>query len=163
MNETGRLALLRLFGELQAAFPHLSMRTYTSAPHVDLGIEVVAQPGIEVAMYAVLQGDELLLAVGDFDFVSSWFPLSDAAVVDLYREAVEGFLSGRHRILQYRRWGHAVKADLQRSDVAGWKTIGRFRAGLLPVSWGAKRRVIRNGVSDRAVQQGDEADEARDG
>jgi hypothetical protein len=125
-------------------------------PNVDVSVQIPAQPELGFEVNLNLQNaDELHLAAAEM-FWCSWFPSSDPAVRERYREAVTGLLSGQHRIVEYWRFGRPVKADLQAPSAQGWRTIARSRRGLFPVSWGAEKRVLRN---RGAVEQGDEADE----
>lgn len=141
-DETKRHAL-RLFERIQAEFPALLMKINPNHPYVEVSVEVPRQTGLAFEIELNLQNDdELHLCVGEF--WCSWFPSSDPQVVHRYLDAVTGVLAGRNRIVEYVRWGRVQGADLQAPDGGGWKTIARSSHGLLPVSWGATRRVLRN-------------------
>jgi hypothetical protein len=75
---------------------------------------------------ALIGDDELWMTVGAYGsagprFVRSAFPLPDPAVVDRFREAAEGFLSGRWRIRS--RW---FSARLESPTEDGWKTEASY-------------------------------------
>ena len=148
---------LQLFDALQAQFPNLRMFVDPADSVVEVSVEILTQNGLAFDVHLNLENgdDELRLAAGEA-FWYAWFPSSDPVVRRFYKDAVAGLLSGDHRIVEYRRWGRPVKADLQKPSARGWETIARSRRGLLPVSWGAQRRVLQN---HDAVEQGDEADE----
>lgn len=141
-EETKRNAQL-LFEALQAEFPHLLMRIKQGVPEVDVEAEILRQPGLAFDVHlASWNDDELYLGVGEF--WGSWFPSTRVGVVQKYRNAVSGLLSGRNRIVEYVRWGRFIGADLQALTGTGWKTIYCSRGGLLPVSWRSTERILRN-------------------
>lgn len=143
MNEDVKREALKLFDGIQAAFPHLTMQVSTSEPYLALSVEALRQPGLEFDVYLNLQNDdELHLCAGEF--WCSWFPISKPSVIQDYREAVVGVLSGDYQIVEFIRWGRGVGADLQAPEPVGWKTIRKSRHGLLPSKWFAQRRVLRN-------------------
>jgi hypothetical protein len=156
MTSSRKQEALELFAAIQAEFPSLRMNVDLTDPRIDVSVEILRQVGLRFDVYLNLQNDdELHLAAGEA-FWSSWFPSSDREVRERYRHAVAGLLAGRNRIVEYRRWGKPVIADLQAPGAGGWETIAHSMHGLLPVSWGARKRILRN---DEAVEQGDEADE----
>jgi len=156
MTSSRKQEALELFAAIQAEFPRLRMNVDMTDPHVDVSVAIPRQVGLGFDVHLNLQNDdELHLAAGEA-FWSSWFPSSDREVRARYRHAVAGLLAGRNRIVEYRRRGKAVVADLQAPCAGGWETIAHSMHGLLPVIWGARRSILRN---DEAVEQGDEADE----
>jgi len=158
MRDDLKGAAVRLIEDIQAAFPALRMRVDSEDRNVDVSVEIPSQAGLDFRVNLNLQNrDELHLSAGDA-FWCSWFPSSDSAVVQHYRNAVTGLLSGRHRIVEYRHWRLTIGADLQEPTAGGWKTIAKSRRGLWPVRWGARRRVVQNVGT---VQQGVGADERR--
>jgi hypothetical protein len=144
MTEVLERQARELFDGLQEEFSQLHMVIDPNDPNVECSVLIPKQPGLDFDTHLNLQnGDELHLNAGDF--WCSWFPCSDLEVVTRYREAVVGILSGRYRILEYRRWGRVVKADLQAPDAQGWKTVAKSRGAFLPVAWGTTTRELRNG------------------
>ena len=142
-RDTYKSTAVRLFEELQAEFPQLSMSIDANNSYVEVNVEVSRQPRLEFDVYLNLQNeDELHLSAGGF--WCSWFPISNPKVVRNYRDAVVGIISGRYRILEYVRRGRVVGADLQAPDGSEWKTVAKSCSGILPVSWWATRRVLRN-------------------
>ncbi len=148
MSEGIEHACVRLFEDLKAEFPDLTLHINPHDPNVEVSAAAPSQPGLGFDLHLNLQNrDELHLQAGE-EFWCSWFPASDPEVVQRYRQAVSGLISGRYRILEYVRWGRVVGSDLQAPEGAGWTTIAKSRTGVLPVSWGATTRVVRN---ERAV------------
>ena len=135
-------AINQLLNDVQNAFPHLKMRLASDHPHVDLNLDIPQQSGLKFNVNINLQGDELHLSAGHFWL--EWFPCSDAGVVETFREAVRGLLSGEFRILEYYRGRRAIKAELQRPSGDGWKTIGTWSALSLPVPWRVTTKELRN-------------------
>lgn len=62
--DVDRLAMIRLFEEIRAAFPQLSMRLNEQHEHVELYMEIPQQPGLAFAINLNLQADELHLSAG---------------------------------------------------------------------------------------------------
>lgn len=146
MNEDFKRDALKLFWEIQAAFPHLTMQVSTSDPDLAVSVEVLRQPGLDFDVFMNLQNeDELHLCAGEF--WCSWFPISNPSRIQDYREAVVGVLSGSCQIVEFIRWGRGVGADLQAPGPEGWKTVAKSRHGLLPIKWFAQARVLRNSQS----------------
>jgi hypothetical protein len=137
-----REAIVRLFRELQDAFPHLRMQLQLQDRHVDLNMDIPPQPGLAFFVNLNLQGDELHLSAGSFWL--EWFPCTRPAIVDQYRDAVTGLLSGRYRILEHYIGAWAVRAQLQRPEAEGWQTIGTWANLGAAVPWPRRRRVLQN-------------------
>jgi len=142
-------AIVRLFREVQDAFPHLRMELRLQDPHVDLSMDIPPQPGLAFFVNLNLQGDELHLSAGSFWL--EWFPCTRPAIVDQYRDAVTGVLSGRHRILEHYIGPWAVKAQLQRPEAKGWQTIGTWANLGAVVPWPRRRRVLQNVAGERGA------------
>ena len=134
--------IAQLFGNIQDAFPYLHMKLESKHPNVDLNLEIPVQRNLEFDINVNLQGDELHLSAGHFWL--EWFPCSDAHVVEQFREAVHGLLSGEFRVIEYYRGKRAVKAELQRPDTDGWKTIGTWSVLSLPIPWRVTTKELRN-------------------
>ena len=137
-----REAIVRLFRELQDAFPQLRMQLQLQDPHVDVSMDIPRQPGMAFFVNLNLQGDELHLSAGSFWL--EWFPCTRPGIVDQYRDAVTGLLSGRYRILEHYVGAWAVKAQLQRPDADGWQTIGTWANLGTALPWPRRRRVLQN-------------------
>jgi len=138
---------LQLFEGLRAEFPGLRIEIDPNDPNVEISVEIPQQPGLDFRVHLDFQNtDELHLCAGDV-FLCSWFPSSDPEVLNRYRDAVLGVVSGQYRIVEYWRWGRGVGADLQAPGPAGWRRVARSRLGLLaalPLRWGTAERVIQN-------------------
>ena len=135
-QEVDRSSMIRLFEEIRDAFPQLSMRLDHDPPNVDLELEIPQQPGLTFYMNLNLQGDALHLTAGAF-----WmerFPCTRTDVVQEYREAAHGLLSGMYRIRELHRGDRPFKAELQKPDQGGWRTIGTSSR----LGWPFPRRTV---------------------
>ena len=92
---------LYTFEKIRAAFPTLTMSLVFDDPHVDLAMEIPAQPGLAFNLDLNLQFDKLHLSASALWV--EWFPCTKQERVDDFFEAVAGLLSGRHRILEHWR------------------------------------------------------------
>lgn len=123
----------RLFEELRETHPILAMRLENPAGLAELEMTIVKRPGLKFdVILALHNSDELHLGAGELWV--SWFPCTSASVANQFRDAVTGLLSGRCRILEYRRWGSLVKAFLQRPEGNEWKTVHRYYRSW-PFAW----------------------------
>ncbi len=131
------------FERIRAAFPALTMNLNLHPKHVDLAMDIPAQPGLSFYIDLNLQNlDELHLSASALWI--EWFPCMNPKKVDRYFDAVSGLLSGQFRILEYWRGSRPVKAKLQRPSNGGWKTIATWSV-LLSIPWPPKsRKVVRN-------------------
>ncbi len=93
--------IVQLLNEIRNAFPHLEMKMEHDRPDVDLNLDIPQQDGLKFNVNVNLQGDELHLSAGHFWL--EWFPCSNLHIVEEFREAVLGLLSGEFRILEYYR------------------------------------------------------------
>jgi hypothetical protein len=141
-SEVDRPAMIRLFEEIRDAFPHLSMRLDREPSEVDLDMDVPEQPGLAFGMNLNLQGDELHLSAGAFWL--EWFPCTKPDVVQAYRDAVHGLISGAYRIREHYRGGRPFKAELQRPNGDGWHTIGTWHGWAWPLPRRTVERVLQN-------------------
>jgi hypothetical protein len=137
-----REAVVGLFRGVQGAFPHLRMDLRLQHPDVDLSMDIPPQPGVAFLVNLALQGDELHIRAGSFRL--EWFPCTSPAIVDQYRDAVTGLLSGQYRILEHCIGEWAVHAQLQRPQAEGWQTIGAWANLGAAVPWPRRRRVLQN-------------------
>ena len=138
-----REAIIRLFEEIQAAFPRLTMKLQRNHPHLDLSMDIPRQPGLTFDVNLNLQNvEELQLGTGHF--WSVWFPCSDPKIVEYFREAVHGVLSGSYRIVEYSLGKWVLKSVLQRPHGQGWITIGTSGWWPLPIPWRVTTRELRN-------------------
>ena len=141
--QVDREAVIRLFQEIQAAFPRLTMKLERDHPHVDFNMDIPRQAGLQFDVNLNLQNiDELHLSAGHFWL--EWFPCTDEGIVNAFREAVCGVLSGEFRVLEHYRGKRAVKAELQRPSGEGWKTIGTWSTWSLPLPWRVTTKELRN-------------------
>ena len=107
--QVDREQVIALLEGIRDAFPALRMDLRRDHPHLDLNVDVPAQPGLAFDVNLNLQGDELHLSAGAF-----WpgrFPCTDPEVAERYRDAVSGLLSGRYRILEHLVGRRVVKAN----------------------------------------------------
>ena len=144
MKKINREEILKLFEDIQHAFPQLTMTVDLHHPHVDLNLDILQQEGLRFDMNLNLQGDELHLTAGHFWL--EWFPCDNQEIREDFREAVQGLLSGEYRVLESYRGRRAVKAQLQRPDGQTWKTIGTWTtlSSLLPIPWQVTTSELRN-------------------
>lgn len=131
------------FERIRAAFPALEMNLDLHHKHVELAMDIPAQPGLLFAVHLDLQNvDELSLSAS-----ALWvecFPCTNPKRVESYFDAVSGLLLGQYRILEYWRGNRAVKAKLQCPSKGGWETItGSSR--LLFVPWPPRElKIVQN-------------------
>jgi hypothetical protein len=134
---------LSTFERIRAAFPALVMNLDLHHKHVDLAMEIPAQPRLSFRVRLNLQNlDELHLSASALWV--EWFPCTNPKRVDKYFEAVSGLLSGQFRILEHWRGKRAVKAKLQCPRNGGWKTVATWSV-LLSIPWPPKTlKVVQN-------------------
>lgn len=138
----GHAVARRVFGELAARFPSLTMEEQPDDP-VEISIVIPEQEGCTYRVWLALQnGDELHLLVENFWL--EWFPCTTPRVADDYLDAVTGFLSGQHRIMEYSFRGKTYLARLQKPHSEGWKTIGTWRTWGFRVPGRVTTRELRN-------------------
>src|SRR5262249_41034459 len=128
---------LSLFERIRDSFPALAMKIdlQPSIP-VDLTMDIPVQQGLSFSVWLDLQNrDSLCLAASGL--IVELFPCTKSDRVDNFFEAVSGLLSGRFRILQYRRGHRVVKAKLQKPIENGWKTVAGSSC-LLSIPWPRK-------------------------
>jgi len=130
-------AVLALIGDVRAAFPGVEITVQDDHPEVDLNIDIPRQVGRPFDMNLNLQDDELHLSVGGF--WRSEHPCDRPDVLQWFREAVVGLLSGSHRIVNHYRGRRLVAGDLERLDAGEWKTVAE---GYRRLWFGRKRTEI---------------------
>jgi len=135
---------LSTFEKIRAAFPALTMNLVLDDPHVDLAMDIPAQPGLAFKMDLNLQNlDELHLTASAFWV--EWFPCTKPEKVDRYFEAVSGLLSGEFRILEHWRGRRPVKAQLQRPIHGGWESVATWGDVSAIVPWPKKTfKIVQN-------------------
>ena len=130
------------FARILAALPHLIAERQPNE-QIELQVELPVQPGLKHHVWLALQNnDELHFRVGHFWL--EWFPCTDAAKVESYVAAVQGFLSGRYRVLESERNGRCFKSELQAPVLHGWETIGTWSRVRLPSFSRISFNVIQN-------------------
>jgi hypothetical protein len=133
----------RVFEEIRAAHGALVMNLERDLGVVELELTIEAQAGLNFDVTLNLVGDELQLGAGEF--WATWFPCTSNDVVRQYRDAVDGLLSGRYRILEYRRWGSLAKAYLQRPNGSQWQNVAaRYYRCWLFTWWCTDVRALQN-------------------
>ena len=134
---------LSTFERIRAAFPALVMNLDLNPEHVELALDIPAQPGLSFKIDLNLQNlDELHLSASALWV--EWFPCTNPKKVDDYFQAVAGLLSGEFRILEHWRGKRPVKAKLQAPIHGRWKTVAGWSV-LLSIPWPPKRlKVVQN-------------------
>jgi len=113
------------FAKIAGRFPLLNMVRNHDDP-VEISISLPPQEGLKYKVWLCLQNtDELHFSAGDH-FWLDWFPCTYPERTALYVEAVCGFLDGQYRILDHHRSGKCFKAELQKPEANGWRTIGHW-------------------------------------
>ena len=135
---------LSTFENLRGRFPALSMNLDLRPAHVDVAMDIPAQPGLSFEVHLNLQNrDELHLVASAF--WCEWFPCSNPRKVERYIEAVSGLLSGEFRILEHWRGRRPVKAQLQRPNGRDWTNVATWGDVSAIVPWPRKAlKVVQN-------------------
>jgi hypothetical protein len=135
---------LSTFEKLKETFPALSMNLDLRHAHVDVAMDIPAQPGLLFKVHLNLQNrDELHLVASAF--WCEWFPCTNPKKVERYVEAVSGLLSGEFRILEHWRGRRPVKAQLQRPSDGGWINFATWGDISALVPWPKKTlKVVQN-------------------
>ena len=150
--ESNRELAIRLFEQIRSDFSHLRMELDPKPDNVDVTMDIPKQTGLAFKMNLNLQEDELHLNAGDLFWVE-WFPCTDSKKAAAYLDAVNGLLSGRHRIVENYVFGKPATASLQRQKNGKWISIARwgiFWTMLIP--WKRTTQVIRNVDISRPAQ-----------
>ena len=135
---------LSTFERIRAAFPALTMKLDLHPEHVDLVMDIPAQPGLSFPVDLNLQNLDELHLVASALWVE-WFPCTNLKKVEAYFEAVSGLLSGQFRILEHWRGKRVVRAELQRPDGSVWKTTANFLDISVLIPWPRKTfKVVQN-------------------
>ena len=128
---------------IRSRFPSLRTALVTQHPQVEVMLEIPAQSGLTFPISINLQNvDELHLNTGSF--WCEWFPCQKQEVCDRFAEAVCGLLSGTYRVVEYWRFGSALKAHLQKPDGDGWECVKWCSQWHIPASWGMKTKILQN-------------------
>lgn len=121
-----RVLAIELFRKIKNEFPQFKMDLLLEHTNVECMLDIPVQNGIRISINLNLQNnDELHLQIGE-EFWLEWFPCDNKEIVDEFYFAVNGILTGKYRILTYRRWGRTEKSHLQMRNDDQWKTIGRY-------------------------------------
>jgi hypothetical protein len=137
----------KLFAEIQRDFPLLRMEYEPPSEDAEVCLVIPQQPGLAFEVVLTHHGDELQMGAGNL-FWLKLFPAGDEDVVTMYRDAVVGLLEGRYRILEHYRGEYPVKAQLQRPNGEGWKTLAVWSTVWGLLAWGrSERYVLHNGPS----------------
>ena len=140
--DVDRSAMIRLFEDIRDAFPRLRMRLDDNPDNVDLEMVIPQQPGLAFEINLNLQGDELHLSSGAFWL--EWFPCTRQEIVEAYRDAVHGLITGSYRIREHHRGGRPFKAELQIPVAEGWQTIGTTSWWTWPLPRRTVEKVVQN-------------------
>jgi hypothetical protein len=129
-----------VFTEIAQRFPSLQMIENQGDP-VEISITMPIQFSHKV--WLCLQNhDELHFSAGHF--WCEWFPCTKSDRVERYLDAVTGFLSGEHRILEHYRRGKCYRAKLQKPEADGWRTIANWATIWIPLSFAKTVKELRN-------------------
>ena len=132
----------KAFSEIFSRFSSLKVTENKDEP-VEISYTMNVQSGLKYKVWLSLQNnDELHFSVENFWL--EWFPCTKREEVDVYIDAVSGFLSGKYRILEHYRGKKCVKAELQKPGGDSWKTIGTWGVLWLSFPWKKTHREIRN-------------------
>ncbi len=112
-------------------------------------MEMFQQPGLTFYMNLNLQGDALHLTAGALWL--EWFPCTRTDVVQAYREAAHGLLSGMYRIRELHRGDRPFKAELQKPEQDGWRTIGTTRSFAWPFPRRTVEKILQNVADTRSA------------
>jgi hypothetical protein len=130
---------LSAFESIKNRFPTLTMSLDREPSNMDVAMYIPVQPGLSFKLVLNLQKrNELHLVVSASLYQWFWYPSSNPEQVERYVEAVSGLLSGEFRIVEHWRGGRVVKAQLQRPDGSGWKTIATDMDALAIIPWPRK-------------------------
>ena len=136
--EIGRAAISRILSR----FPNLIASEAHDDP-VELSFRVPKQDGLQHDVWlGLLNFDELAFSVSNFQ--CEWFPCTQTEQVEHYVDAVTGWLSGRHRILEHYSVSQCVKAELQAHDDGDWKTLATWSVIHIPLPFGRSYKVLTN-------------------
>ena len=130
-----------VFEEIRSSLPSLKIEPYPQNLNVEVGILIPVQNGLHFPIQLYLTADELHMTAGN-GFWLEWFPATDAKVIEDYRVAAVGLLSGQYRILEYLRGHRLVKAQLQRPSGIKWRTVGTWFGTSWWVPWGSRARNV---------------------
>lgn len=110
---------------------------------VEISVTLPVQDGLQHEVWLALQNnDELTFGVNHFQ--CEWFPCTEQTRVDEFTNAVTGWLSGRHRILEHFRGARCVKAELQARETDDWRTLATwFKLGI-PYPFKKTYKVLAN-------------------
>ncbi|WP_127560359.1 hypothetical protein [Saccharospirillum alexandrii] len=110
-----------IFESLRSEFPHLSMEIKEASEDAEIELSIPVQDGLDHEVLLNLQNvDELHFNVDDF--WGKWSPCTESKVTVSFHKAVQGFLSGKYRIVVYSRKGKSYKRLLQSPVKGSWHT-----------------------------------------
>lgn len=122
MNNPNIQKFDELVGKLRERFPDLEFVENEDAP-VERAYDLGEKNGEKVAVHLNLQNeDEFHLNIGEY-FWCEWFPCDEGDVADQYYNSVEGFIEGRHRLVDFFRGDKCYKSQLQKNENGEWRPI----------------------------------------
>jgi hypothetical protein len=125
--EAGLAVAKRVFADIRSRFPDLEMIDDTAEVAaagigVSLSMTIPVQAELSYKVNLNLQNtDELHFEVSNF--WGEWFPCTYPECARIYADAVCGFLSGDHRVIEYYLFDKHVKSKLQIRQNNRWRTI----------------------------------------
>ncbi len=134
-----------VFETLKREFPGLSMEIEESPEYTEVELTIPVQDGLDYQVDLNLQNtDELHFNVDDF--LGLWFPCTDSKVSESFLQAVQGFVSGKYRIVMYSRKGKPYKRILQSPSEGSWNTEYTHTTAHWPC-FNPQVRYVQNGNS----------------
>lgn len=130
------------FKSIENSFPDLKFNYDFNDKNVDISVDVPKQKGLDFDVNLNLQTDELHISTKHF--WGSWFTIKNPHVVDLYKDAVVGLLSGKYRIVQYWDGDTLAKSLLQKPVDNQWQTIFTDRKKLFFLTMLCSKVVVQN-------------------
>lgn len=132
-----------VIAEIAKQFPNLSMVKNTEDP-VELSIIVPVQPGLKYKICLGLQNEDVLFFAVSDNFYVSFYPCTNQNNVELFLEAVTGFISGDLGVIEYNRGRYCVKAYLQNMDEQSRYTMATWRGRFWWIFGRKTTQILRN-------------------
>ena len=110
---------LKALKKVQERFPLLTVSLNENDPNVDINMDIPVQPGLDFDINLNLQNtDELHIGIGKLWMC--WFPCTETENSNDFFQTITGLIEGRYRILETRKGGKVVKAQLQYPENGEW-------------------------------------------
>ena len=106
---------------IRTRFPNLKSELILEHPNVNAELIILPQAGLKFGININLQDDELVLSTKSL--CASWFPCWHQQNFAEFVSAVEGLISGTHRIVEYSVGRFVGKSELQVNKENQWIKI----------------------------------------